>query len=96
MFQLNMLNIYHPYQCHLKGRAIMWQGACWNTSHVWFQFQNLDSKTNLKNSIYVQILNLGFDLDSNSNKPPQPLYSNSRTCEPWKYDIFYVTIKVRF
>jgi hypothetical protein len=28
VFQLNMLNIYHPYQCHLKGRAIMRQGAC--------------------------------------------------------------------
>jgi hypothetical protein len=23
-FQFSMLNFYHPYQCHLQGRAIMW------------------------------------------------------------------------
>ncbi len=27
-FQFSMLNIFHPYGCHLKGRAILWWAAC--------------------------------------------------------------------
>ncbi len=27
-FQLSMLNIYHPYECHFKSRAIIQQAAC--------------------------------------------------------------------
>jgi hypothetical protein len=27
-FQFSLLNIYHHYGCHLKGRAIMQRAAC--------------------------------------------------------------------
>jgi hypothetical protein len=50
VFQLSILNIY---QCHLKSKAIMWQGACWNISHVWFQFQIMSK---LKNNPRIQIM----------------------------------------